>query len=120
MELLWLLKRLCPDFKTIANFRKENPKAIVGVCRAFIRFCREQGLFGSELIAIDGSKFKAAASNKAVYTPKRIQRELARLDARIEAYLSALDTVDAAELTEAAGAGDTGAALEALQRRRTE
>lgn len=122
MELLWLLNRLCPDFKTIANFRKDNPQAIVGVCRAFTRFCREQALFGAELVAIDGSKFRAAASRKAAYTPKRIARVLARLDARIEAYLSALDAADAAESVEPDGphAGRTAAALAALQQRRGE
>jgi len=119
VELLWLLKRLCPDFKTIASFRKDNPEAIVGVCRAFTRFCREQALFGAELIAIDGSKFRAAASNKAVYTPKRIGRELARLDARIQAYLAALDVADAAE-PKAPGAGSTAEALAVLQQRRGE
>lgn len=120
VELLWLLNRLRPDFKTIADFRKENPKAIVGVCRAFVRFCHEQALYGAELIAIDGSKFKAVASKKALYTPKRLKRELARLDARIEAYLAALDAADAAEPAAVAGVGDTGAALEALQQRRGE
>lgn len=122
VELLWLLNRLCPDFKTIANFRKDNPQAIVGVCRAFTRFCREQALYGAELVAIDGSKFRAAASRKAAYTPKRIARVLARLDARIEAYLSALDAADAVESVEPDGphAGRTAAALAALQRRRGE
>lgn len=121
VELLWLLNRLCPDFKTIANFRKAHPQAIVGVCRAFTRFCHEQALYGAELVAIDGSKFKAAASRKAVYTPKRIGRVLKRLDARIEAYLAALDAADAAEPEGAADAGpNTAAALEALQQRRGE
>ena len=69
VELLWLLNRLSPDLKTIANFRKDNRQAIVGVCRAFVGFCREQGLFGAELVSIDGSKFRAVASKKAVYTP---------------------------------------------------
>lgn len=119
VELLWLLKRLCPDFKTIANFRKDHPEAIVGVCRAFTRFCRAQALFGAELIAIDGSKFKAVASHKAVYTPKRIARQLARLDARIEAYLEALDAADAAE-PQTPGAGSTAEALAVLQQRREE
>lgn len=119
VELLWLLKRLCPDFKTIANFRKDNPQAIVGVCRAFTHFCREQALFGAELIAIDGSKFRAVASKKAVYTPKRIAREVARIDARIQAYLATLDAADVAE-PKAPGAGSTAEALAVLQRRRGE
>ena len=97
VELLWLINRLCPDFKTIADFRKDNRHAIVGTCRSFIRFCREQDLFGAELVAIDGSKFRAVASKKAVYTPKRIERELARIEKRVQDYLTVLD--------EAAGGG---------------
>ena len=119
VELLWLLKRLCPDFKTIADFRRVNRQAIVGVCRAFVRFCREQALFGAELVAIDGSKFRAVASNKAAYTPKRIERELRRLEKRVQVYLQELDEADAKEPETPAG-GDTGAALAALQRRREE
>jgi len=117
VELLWLLNRLSPDFKTIADFRKDNRQAIVGTCRAFVRFCREQGLFGAELVAIDGSKFRAVASKKAVYTPKRIKQELARIDKRVNEYLTTLDEADASE-PEARVAGNTAAALAALQARR--
>src|SRR5580693_8334277 len=53
LEVLWLINRVAPSFKTIADFRKDHPKPIVGVCRSFIAFCREQALFGSELLAID-------------------------------------------------------------------
>ena len=63
VELMWLTGRLTPDFKTIADFRKDHAEAIVGVCRAFIRFCREQSLFGAELLAIDGTKIAAVASS---------------------------------------------------------
>src|SRR5512134_2205310 len=59
VELMWLTGRLMPDFKTIANFRKDNSKAIRGVCRQFIVLCPQLGLFGENLVAIDGSKFKA-------------------------------------------------------------
>ena len=59
VELMWLTGRLMPDFKTIANFRKDNSKAILGVCRQFVVLCQQFGLFGESLIAIDGSKFKA-------------------------------------------------------------
>ena len=121
VELLWLLNRLCPDFKTIADFRKDNREAIVGVCRAFTRFCREQALFGAELIAIDGSKFRAAASKKAVYTPKRIARELAQMEQRVQDYLTTLDMADANEPSAPdVPGGDTTAALAALQQRRSE
>lgn len=113
VEVMWLLNRLAPDHKTIADFRKDNALALVGVCRAFVGFCREQNLFGTELIALDGSKFKAAASRKQVWTPKRLAKVQAAVDARIGEYLSALDAADAAEA--AAPRGDTEAALAALK-----
>lgn len=119
VELLWLINRLCPDFKTIADFRKDNRHAIVGTCRSFIRFCREQDLFGAELVAIDGSKFRAVASKKAVYTPKRIERELARIEKRVQDYLTVLDEADTAEPPVADG-GNTAEALAVLQARRAE
>lgn len=120
VELLWLLNRLSPDFKTIANFRQDNRQAIVGVCRAFVRFCREQGLFGAELVSIDGSKFRAVASRKAVYTPKRIERELVRIEQRVNEYLTELDKVDNNEPAVTSGGRQTAAALTALQERRAE
>jgi transposase len=58
VELMWLTGRLRPDFKTIANFRKDNAKGIRGVCRQFVVLCRELGLFADAVVAIDGSKFK--------------------------------------------------------------
>src|SRR3974390_3427467 len=62
VELMWLLRRLRPGFKTIADFRRDNGVAIVGACGAFVLFCRDQGLFTARLVALDGSKFRAAAS----------------------------------------------------------
>ena len=97
LELLWLLHRLCPDFKTIANFRKDNREAVVRVCRAFVGFCRGEGLLGGELVAIDGSKFGAVASRKAVVTAAGVGRALQRVDQQIATYLSALDESDGAE-----------------------
>jgi len=69
VEVIWLINRVTPAFKTIADFRKDHPQAIVAVCRAFTRFCREQSLFGAELLAIDGTKIAAVASRKQVITP---------------------------------------------------
>src|SRR5260370_6294849 len=74
VQVMWLINRLRPSFKTIADFRKDHAGAIVGVCRAFIRFCREQSLFGAELLAIDGTKIAAAASPQPGITPKRISK----------------------------------------------
>lgn len=117
VEVLWLLNRLAPDFKTIADFRKDNRQGIIGTCRAFMRFCREQDLFGAELVAIDGSKFRAVASKKAVYTLKRLQRELAKIDKQVSEYLLGMDEVDTVEpvLPEA---GNTAAAIATLQAQR--
>src|SRR3977135_963050 len=85
VQVMWLINRLRPSFKTIADFRKDHAGAIVGVCRSFIRFCREQSLFGAELLAIDGTKIAAVASRKQVITPKRIEK----IDAAIDRPLAA-------------------------------
>jgi transposase/IS5 family transposase len=116
VELLWLLNKLRPDFKTIADFRRDNVKAIVGACRAFTVFCREQGLFGAELVAIDGSKFQAAASRKQVWNKDRVARAQAAIDQRIVEYLAQLDASDADEPTVSPHA--TQAALNALSQQR--
>ena len=112
VELLWLLNRLRPDFKTIADFRKNNAGAIVGCCGAFSLFCREQGLFARQLVAIDGSKFQAVASRKQVWSKQRVQRVSEALDRKIKEYLQQLDAADAQE-PELPGE-DTRAALAAL------
>lgn len=119
IEVLWLINRLTPAFKTIADFRKDHPKAIMGVCRAFTRFCRDQSLFGAELLAIDGTKIGAVASRKKVMTPKRIAKMTAALDRRIAEYLAAMDEADRQERPQAS-APDVAAALERLadQRRK--
>ncbi|MGH8528028.1 MAG: transposase, partial [Gammaproteobacteria bacterium] len=106
VEVMWLIGRLTPVHKTIADFRKDHPRAIVGVCRSFIGFCRGQGLYGAELVAIDGSKIEAVASRKRVVTPERLAKQTAALDEKIAAYLVAMDEADASEaeaLEEGAG-----------------
>ena len=118
VEAMWLLRRLAPDFKTIADFRRDNGPAIVGACRAFVLFCRDQGLFAARLVALDGSKFRAAASAKRVMGRREIAEEAARLDRRIAEYLADLDESDAREPDEAPNA--TAAALQALKVRRAE
>jgi transposase len=119
VEVLWLLNRVAPDFKTIADFRRDNREALAKVCRAFVQFCRQHGLFGAELVAIDGSKFAAQNSPQKAFTRGQIEREGKRLDKQIGKYLAALDAADAAEETEVA-LGDTRAALEALRDRRAD
>lgn len=118
VEAMWLMRRLAPDFKTIADFRRDNGAAIVGVCRAFVLLCRDAGLFAARLVALDGSKFRAAASAKKIIGRSRIAEETARLDQKIADYLAGLDEADAAEPDDAPGAVAT--AITALQARRAE
>src|SRR4030081_1609420 len=115
VQVMWLINRLTPAFKTIADFRKDHAEAIVKVCRAFIGFCREQSLFGAELLAIDGTKIAAVASRKQVMTPQRIEKMNAAIDRKIADYLASMDEADREE-PEAAGKGvDVAAAIEALK-----
>jgi transposase len=118
VETMWLLRRLAPDFKTIADFRRDNGLAIVGACRAFVLVCRDAGLFAARLVALDGSKFRAVASAKKIVGRSRIAEETARLDGKIAAWLASLDEADAAEPDDAPGAVAT--AIAALQARRVE
>jgi len=97
LELMWLTGRLMPDFKTIANFRKDNGKAIRRVCRQFIVLCRELNLFTQALVAIDGSKFKAVNNRDKNFTSGKMKRRMASIDESIERYLRAMDTADRAE-----------------------
>jgi len=118
VQVMWLIKRLRPGFKTIADFRKDHARAIVGVCRAFIRFCREQSLFGAELLAIDGTKVAAVASRKQVITPAKIAKMNAAIDRRIAEYLASMDEADRAEPKAANARADVAAAIEALKARK--
>jgi transposase len=115
VQVMWLINRLTPAFKTIADFRKDHAGAIVGVCRAFIRFCREQSLFGAELLAIDGTKIAAVASRKQVMTPKRIEKMNAAIDRKIADYLASMDEADREEPGSAGTAVDVAAAIETLR-----
>ena len=95
VEVMWLLRRLCPDHKTIANFRKDNANAFKGVFRAFTVVCRRLSLFGGELIAVDGSKFKAVNAPQRNFTKDKLKRRLKELEEKIERYLQELDAEDA-------------------------
>lgn len=120
VEVMWLINRLAPAFKTIADFRKDHAKAIIGVTRAFNGFCRGQSLYGGELLAIDGSKIAAVASRKKVITPKSLKSAMESTDRKIAEYLAAMDEADRQERTEVPSAAEVGAALEALRARREE
>jgi transposase len=97
IELIWLMGRLQPDFKTIADFRKDNTKAIRSVCRDFTLLCRKLDLFGKELIAIDGSKFKASNSNRRNFTKNKLNKIIKKIDEKIDLYLDDLDKGDQRE-----------------------
>jgi transposase len=95
IELMWLIKRLTPDHKTIADFRKDNLEPIQAVCRAFTRFCQEQQLFGGTLVAIDGSKFKAVNTYKRNFNAQRLERAITQMDEAIARYLVELEAQQA-------------------------
>src|ERR1700730_17153841 len=101
VELMWLAGRLTPDFKTIANFRKDNGPAIRGVCRQFIVLCRQLNLFSQAVVAVDGSRFKAVNNRDRNFTSAKVQRRMEQIEASINRYLSALDIADQQEATTA-------------------
>src|SRR5260370_36135533 len=102
IELMWLTGRLRPDFKTIANFRKDNGPAIRRVCRQFIVLCRELNLFSEALVAIDGSKFKAVNNRDRNFTTAKMKRRMAASNEGLARYLKSMDTADRHEPEEAA------------------
>ena len=106
IELIWLTGRLAPDFKTIADFRKDNGKAIGETCRAFVALCRKLNLLSDASVAIDGSKFKAVNARDKNFTEGKMERRLERIDASIARYMSQLETAD----RQVAGGADVPAA----------
>jgi transposase len=97
LELIWLLKNLKPGYRTIANFRKENWKALKAVNRSFVLLVRELGLVGGTLVAVDGALFHGDASKASIFTRKRLAEQIANLDREIEAYGKWLEDNDATE-----------------------
>lgn len=119
VEVMWLLGKLRPDFKTIADFRRDNRKAIVAVCRALVQFCREAGLAGGELVAIDGTKVAGQNGRGRAWTAEQLKRAEQKTDKEIAFYLAQLDSADEA----APGGepmGDVQAALKMLRERKAE
>src|SRR6204780_418205 len=94
VEMMWLTGRLAPDFKTIADFRKDNGPAIRAACRQFIELCRRLELFTHAVAAIDGSKFKAVNARDKNFTRASIQRRMEQVEASVERYMAALETAD--------------------------
>jgi hypothetical protein len=98
---MWRLGRLTPDYKTIADFRKNNGLALRKVCARFVELCREMGLLATASVAIDGSKFKAVNNRDKNFTRAKVQRRRDQLEESVARYLSQLDTADRQAPTEA-------------------
>jgi transposase len=94
IEMIWLTGQLAPDFKTIADFRKDNSKAIREVCREFVALCRKLDMLSAASVAVDGSKFKAVNARDKNFTEAKMKRRLERIDESIARYLSQLETAD--------------------------
>ncbi len=97
LEAMWLLRGLRPDFRTIADFRRDNRDAFKAVFRAFVALCRRLDLFGRELLAVDGTRLKAVNSRRRNFTREKLAEWIRQVDERIEKYLSCLDRADEAE-----------------------
>jgi transposase len=100
LEVMWLLGRLAPDFKTIADFRKDNGPAIKKVCAQFVELCRKMGLLAKASVAIDGSKFKAVNNRDKNFTVAKIERRKTQLEQSVARYMDQLDTADRQEPSE--------------------
>ena len=94
VELMWLTGRLAPDFKTIADFRKDNGEAIRLVCREFVMLCRRLNLFANAFVAIDGAKFKAVNTRDKNFTKAKLKRRLQQIDESIDRYLNQIASAD--------------------------
>jgi transposase len=113
LEMIWLMKRLAPDFKTIADFRKDNVDCIKPVFKEFVFLCRSLDLFGAELVGIDGTKFKAVNSRNRNFNEKTLAERSKRVEERIVRYLKELEENDRSE--EGEKSKDDGAKVERLK-----
>ncbi|HEX9768501.1 MAG TPA: IS1182 family transposase, partial [Kiloniellales bacterium] len=101
LEVMWLTGRLVPDHKTIADFRKDNGRAIRKVCSQFVMLCRRLGLLATASVAIDGSKFKAVNNRDRNFTAAKMKRRMAQIEESVARYLNQLDSADRQEPSEA-------------------
>src|SRR5438874_3213902 len=128
LELIWLMKQLVPGYRTIANFRRDNWKALKATNREFVLLMRELDLLGREVVAIDGAFFDGSASKGSIKTQRRLARRLAEIEREIEAYGATLDANDSAEagrppagpeVNGGDGGGDVAQKVAALMAKRT-
>ena len=119
LEVHWLIDRLRPSFKTIADFRRDHGEAIVATFKEFVRFCHNQSMLGKTIAAIDGTKIAAVASRKKVATPKKLEERLATVEEKIRKHLADMDEADRGEEgQEDVARVDVQAAIEALEQSR--
>ncbi len=120
LEVLWLVKKLSPDFKTIADFRKDNTDALRNVCRRFTLVCKSLDLFGGELVAIDGTKIKAVNANYRNISHRRLKRDIESVDEKISQYFKDLDFYDQQESSthKSLSVKDLKEKIEALQKKK--
>jgi len=117
VELFYLLGKLTPDFRTIADFRKDNAKALRNVFHAFVKLCMKLGLYQKELFAVDGSKFRAVNSKDNTYNAEILEKKLKRIDEHIKEYLSQMDQEDQSE-PDALTSEQVKAAIQELSQRK--
>jgi hypothetical protein len=118
---MWLIKRRMPDVKTIADYRRHNRKPIRRVCREFTLCCRKLDLFSGDLVAIDGSKFKAVNRRDRSFSKKQLKRVIQKLDEDIDCYLDEMDEADEEEPEEKRLTAEEGQEkIEEMEHRRAE
>ena len=118
VELMWLMRKLRPDFKTIADFRKDNRKAFRGVFGQFVVLCKAMDLLGGELVAVDGSKFKAVNSGKKNFSQKKLEKRLKEIDQKVERYFDEMDRADKQEQQNEINAEELKQKIERLKERK--
>lgn len=115
LEVIWLIQELKPTYKTIADFRKNNLKALKAVNRDFVVLCKQLGLYGAQLVHIDGSFFHGNASKNSTYTKSRLQKLLKNIEQDIEAYLNELSEIDKEKLARPLEVADLQSKIKDLQ-----
>jgi transposase len=113
IEVMWLIQKQSPDDKTICNFRKDNSKALRSTFWEFSRLCNRLGLYGKQVVAIDGTKIRADNSRINIHTPKRLKENLAAIEKKVAQYMRELDEHDADDTHE--GSFDAAAIKQALE-----
>lgn len=97
VELMWLMKKVIPDFRCISDFRKDNAKAIKEVFKSFVKHCNKAGLLSHETVVIDGSKFRAVNADNKSYISSNVTKVLVDIDEKIERYMAEMDARDKEE-----------------------